>query len=301
MKTLFTIALAFIFGLSGSNLLAQEASREKIEREVKEKLREALENLNEAVELEQLTAEEAAVQKEIIAKDFARQLEIRIDSINDRANEIEHQHHKKTKIYEREWFKRSDLLIAVGFNNAISENTSLDNSPYKFGGSRFFELGWVYKRKLSKTPNALSLKYGFSFQFNGLKPSDNLYFVQDSDQTYLDVFPLDLRKSKLTITNLVAPVHLEIGSSTSRFKLGLGGYGGFNIGTRQKLKYTRDGERVKDKIKKSYNASNLVYGLSAYCAFGDTAVYVKYDLNPLFKNQAVEQRNVSLGLRFDMY
>ena len=56
MKTLFTIALAIIFGLSGSNLLAQEASREKIEREVKEKLREALENLNEAVELEQLTA-----------------------------------------------------------------------------------------------------------------------------------------------------------------------------------------------------------------------------------------------------
>lgn len=300
MKTLFTITLTVIFGLSSSTLLAQETSQQKIEREVKEKLRESLENLNEAVELKQLSAEEAAARKEAIAMDFARQLEILLDSVNDEANVTEHQSHNKTKFYSKNWFHYSDLLIAVGFNNAISENASLDNSPYKFGGSRFFEIGWVHKRRLTQSSNALSLKYGVSFQFNGLKPADNMYFVQDGDQTYLDVFPLDLKKSKLTITNLVAPIHLEIGSSTSRFKFGMGGYGGFNIGTRQKLKYTRDGDRVKDKIKNSYNASNLVYGLSAYCAFGDAAVYVKYDLNPLFKNQAVEQRNVSLGLRFDM-
>ncbi len=80
----------------------------------------------------------------------------------------------------------------------------------------------------------------------------------------------------------------------------MGGYAGFNIGTRQKLKYEVEGDRVKDKIKRSYNASDLVYGLSSYIAFDDIALYVKYDLSPIFKDQAIDQNNISLGLRFDM-
>ncbi len=300
MKTFITISLTIIFALVSTNLVAQDTVEQQIEKEVKEKLRAQLERLNEEIELELITAQEAAAQREALALERARELELRIDSLNKTVMENEFEHPKKTKFYQKRWFRSSDILIAVGFNNAITDHDSFNNSPYKFGGSRFFELGWVYKTKLSKQPNVLSLKYGISFQFNGLKPTDNLYFVQEGDQTFLEEFPLDLKKSKLTITNLVAPVHLEIGSATGRFKLGIGGYGGFNIDTRQKLKYTRDGNRIKDKIKKSYNASNLVYGLSTYCAFGDTALYLKYDLSPLFKNQTTEQRNISLGLRFDM-
>ncbi|HCW64072.1 MAG TPA: hypothetical protein DG752_05345, partial [Leeuwenhoekiella sp.] len=56
----------------------------------------------------------------------------------------------------------------------------------------------------------------------------------------------------------------------------------------------------KDKFKQNYNTNNFIYGLSGYIAFGDTALYVKYDLNPIFKNNPVEQRNFSVGLRFDM-
>jgi hypothetical protein len=82
--------------------------------------------------------------------------------------------------------------------------------------------------------------------------------------------------------------------------VGLGGYGGFNLGTRQKLKYERDGDRVKDKLKRDYNTSNLIYGLSAYAGFGGTTLYMKYDLNPIFKDALVEQNNISLGLRFDL-
>ena len=89
-------------------------------------------------------------------------------------------------------------------------------------------------------------------------------------------------------------------STQNQFKFGIGGYGGFNIGTRQKLKYSIDGDRKKEKQKGGFNTSNLVYGLSAYMAFDDMAVYVKYDLSPIFQDQIVEQRNISLGVRFDM-
>ena len=207
----------------------------------------------------------------------------------------------------------SEMVIAVGFNNAIVDGEKLDNSPYEFGGSRFFELGWAWKTRVFKESNLMRIKYGISFQMNGLKPNDNQYFVENGGQTALEVFSSDLKKSKLSITNLVVPIHFEFGASKKvendnyfrystrkQFKFGIGGYAGFNIGTRQKLKYSLDGDRVKDKLKRDYNTSNLVYGLSSYVAFGTTALYVKYDLSPIFKNQIIDQNNISVGIRFDM-
>lgn len=207
----------------------------------------------------------------------------------------------------------SDFVLAFGFNNAIIDGESLNDSPYKFGGSRFFEMGWAWKTRVFDNSNFLRLKYGVSLQINGLKPTDNQYFVQNNNETSLEEYPINLKKSKLSISNLVFPVHLEFGpskkinkdtyfrySTSNQFKIGLGGYAGFNAGTRQKLKYELDGERVKDKQKRGFNTTNLVYGLSGYLAFDDTALYVKYDLSPIFNNQAVDQRNISIGIRFDM-
>jgi len=217
----------------------------------------------------------------------------------------------KHKKYDRR--TTSDMVIAFGLNNAIVEGGKLDDSPYKFAGSRFFEIGWAWKTRVFKNSNFLRFKYGYSFQINGLKPTDNNYFVAQGNQTILEDFQYDLSKSKLTITNLVIPVHFEFGpskkierdtyfrySTHKQFKIGIGGYAGFNIWTRQKLKYKVEGNRIKDKIKRDYNTSNLVYGLSGYVAIGDTALYIKYDLSPIFKDQVVEQNNISLGIRLDM-
>ena len=117
----------------------------------------------------------------------------------------------------------------------------------------------------------------------------------------------------MPILLLVFPVHFEFGpskriegdnyfrySTNDKFKIGLGGYAGFNLQTLQKLKYKEDGRKVKDKIKNGYNTTDFVYGLSGYIAFDEIALYVKYDLSPIFKNQIAEQNNISVGLRFDM-
>ena len=60
------------------------------------------------------------------------------------------------------------------------------------------------------------------------------------------------------------------------------------------------GANVKQKLKADYNTNTIVYGLSGYIGWRDTALYVKYDLNPIFKDNATDLHNVSLGLRFDM-
>jgi hypothetical protein len=53
------------------------------------------------------------------------------------------------------------------------------------------------------------------------------------------------------------------------------------------------------KEKGDFNVNDFIYGVSAYLGFSETSLYVKYDLNPMFADNAVKQNNVSLGVRFD--
>ncbi|HEA23013.1 MAG TPA: hypothetical protein ENH87_19135 [Pricia antarctica] len=218
---------------------------------------------------------------------------------------------QKKVAYDRRTY--GDPNIAFGLNNAIIDGQSINDSPYKIGGSRFFEVGWAWNTRVFKNTNILRLHYGVSLQFNGLKPEGNRYFVMNDGQAVLQEFTFDLDKSKLRMDNLVFPIHFEFGPSklkenednfrysiSNQFRFGIGGYGGLNLGTRQKLKYKIDGDKVKDKLKRDYNTSNLIYGLSAYAGFDSVLLYVKYDLNPIFQDASVEQHNVSLGLRFDL-
>jgi len=218
---------------------------------------------------------------------------------------------KKPKKFDKRTY--SNFLMAFGFNNAIIKGQSFNNSPYRVGKSKFFEIGWVWSTRVLNNSNAVRFRYGFSFTFNGLNPTDNMYFVQDGNLTYLDEFYTDLTKSKLRMDNLVVPLHFEFGpskkverqnyirySSKKKFKYGIGGYFGFNLGTRQKLKYYENGAKRKDKIKKSYNTSNLIYGLSSYIGYSVFSVYTKYDLNNIFNPPNRKENNISLGIRFDL-
>ena len=318
-------------------------TKEQIKTQERDFLKAEVEAINVRVDKGELTSREAEVLKKETAKKRALNIENRIAIINNKIALLERNDegyeasdgedlskigfslggdegsfagiriNGKNKPKKYDLRTSSDFVLAFGFNNAIIEGEKFDDSPYKIGGSRFFEIGWAWKTRVFKESNFMRIKYGYSFQINGLKPTDNQYFVQQGDQTVLEEFPEDLKKSKLSITNLVIPVHFEFGpskkiekdtyfrySTHNQFKIGLGGYAGVNIGTRQKLKYELDGERIKDKQKRGFNTTNLVYGLSGYLAFGDTALYVKYDLSPIFKDQLVDQNNISIGIRFDM-
>ncbi len=322
-----------------------KAQKERIVQQEKEALKLEVKDINQRMKRGALTEEEANTLKAEVAKKRALNIENRVAIIDNQillierngenvltlkeTDSIDNEHitfgihidgKRAFSFKERRWkeikFDRrtyTDFVLAVGLNNAIIEGQSLDDSPYKVAGSRFLELGIQWRTRVFRNTNWLRLHYGFSFQFNGLKPDGNRIFVQDGDQTTLEEFEFELDKSKLRMDNLVFPVHFEFGPSRFRkteksirysiqnqVRFGIGGYGGFNLGTRQKLKYSRDGEQVKDKFKRDYNTSDLIYGLSAYAGFDGMLLYAKYDLNPIFKDAAVEQRNISLGLRFDL-
>jgi hypothetical protein len=307
----------------------EKEKAEIIEKE-KAKLKYQIERINGELERGEITKEEAENQKKEYAEKHAKNIENKIAilenemelrdrnadtsgnyiAIGGKGKALDININKKSKYDNR---TTSDLVIAVGFNNALEEGQSLNDSDFKLAGSRFFELGWAWKTRVFKETNWLRLRYGVSFQFNGLKPTENRIFVEDGDETYLQEFALDLDKSKFRMDNLVVPVHFEIGPSTKTetedrlhfstykmLKIGFGGYAGFNIGERQKLKYKEDGDKVKEKLKNNYNTNDLVYGVSAYLGWGGATLYGKYDLNPIFQDPNRELHNFSLGLRFDV-
>lgn len=318
------------------NIERLEKLKETIVNEEKQYLKEEIEKINERIKQGEITHEEADKLKQEVAKIHALNIENRIAIVDNKIALYKRNHYKLSDEEKQNLFgvnisnksfnvktekkplkydirTSNDFLFAIGINNTVIEGQNIDDSPYKFGSSRFVELGWNWKTRIFKTSPFWRVKYGFAFQWNGLNPKDNQYFEKNAAITELQTFFSDLKKSKFRVTNLVFPLHLELGPlkkfdredilrhiNNGKFKIGLGGYAGFNIDARQKLKYELEGENIKNKQKQNFNTTNLVYGLSSYIGFGDTALYVKYDLSPIFKNQLIDQNNISIGLRFDI-
>jgi len=324
-----------------SKIESLKKAKETIKTEERELLKVEVEAINKRLDNNEITQAEAESLKKEAAKKHARiaiidnkiallernedndntyvndggeNVYIRIgsgDNTSDNFVFLGEKRFDKPRKYDRR--TTSDLVFAIGFNNALIDGEKLDDSPYELAGSGFVELGLAWKTRLFKNSNAVRLKYGFSFTWNKLDIKDNKYFVNTNNIITLEDFPYNLKKAKFRTTNLVFPLHFEFGpskkterdtyfrySTRKQFKIGLGGYAGFNIGTLQKLKYKIDGKDVKDKLKGGYNTTDLVYGLSGYIAFGNIGIYAKYDLSPIFKDQTIEQNNISVGLRFDM-
>ncbi|WP_159021732.1 hypothetical protein [Formosa sp. L2A11] len=323
-----------------------KTEKEAVRSEEKELLRQEVESINEKVDAGYITSAEGEILKQEIAKKRALNIENRVAIIDNKIDLMERntesytfgderqivirigkdydsdvsgdqtsifigKESKRTPIFDKR--TTSDLVFAIGFNNAIIEGESLNDSPYKLGGSGFVELGWAWKTRVFENSNALRLKYGFSLQWNKLDIKNNMYFKEDGNQVVFEEFPYNVRKSKFRTTNLVFPVHFEFGpskkiehddyfrySTHKKFKFGIGGYGGFNISSLQKVKYKEDGSNQKKKYKDYDAVNSFVYGVSSYVSLGSVGLYVKYDLSPIFKNQAFDQNNISVGLRFDM-
>ncbi|MBS3993537.1 MAG: hypothetical protein KGZ87_07460 [Bacteroidetes bacterium] len=287
------------------NGLLTEYQAEEKKLKLAEKRAQTIENKISGLQKELNTLVQQKVDESVNNDDNSGRYSFHFPSmkVKDKVKEKEHKPSRTT----------SQFVFAFGLNNLMTDNT-VDHSDFRYWGSHFYEFGVTYNKNLFKNDNLLHLKYGLSLMYNNLRPENDQYFVDNGNQTTLVTHMLDLKESRFKNVHLVAPVHLEFDFSGNnrksehhRFKthesvrIGLGGYLGTNLKTKQILKY-RDvaDNKVVEKTKGNYNVNNFIYGLSAYVGYEETSLYVKYDLNPLFKNNAVDQNNISLGIRFDL-
>lgn len=321
-------------------------SIKKIILEEKMNLKVEVEEVNRQYELALITLEEAEKQKKEIAEKHALNIETRIgfedtkmqEHLQNYANkqiatisvdsvyvDVGYKGNTKKVAFtpesleqSKQWTERMNnmtfqqFVVAFGFNNVIDNNiSSLEDSDYYFLKSNFFELGYTFKKRLSKGYTPLHFKYGASFLFNNLVATDNRYQVKSGDQTELVIHPKSLKKSRLKYVQLIFPMHLEFDFSKPRkiddvdyytrsesFRFGIGGYGGFRVFSRQTLKYEEDDLKIKEKTTDHYNLNNFTYGLSSYVGYKSLSLYGKYDLSTLFKNSTTSA--VSLGIRIEI-
>lgn len=219
---------------------------------------------------------------------------------------------KDTTNYRRgEARTTSQFVFATGLNNLVTDG-EVANSDYRYWGSHFYEWGVTWNTRIAKNNNLLHFKYGLSVMYNNLRPTDNRHFVDNGTTTDLEVNPVHMKDSRFRNVNIVLPLHLEFDFSGKKerdgktyfkthesFRFGIGGFAGLNFKSKQIIKYDIDGYDSRNVRKGNFNVNDFVYGVSTYIGYESTSLYLKYDLSPLFKDNAIKQNNISLGVRFD--
>lgn len=307
---------------------------EKITQNEKELLKMEVEEVNNKLENGEITEEEAEAQKKAYAEKRAKNIEELVSAeeeklaqlVKDKVDgKIEQRRstfeisYNNTKQYadslkerENNIYRRttSHLVFAFGVNRVVVDG-EIDDTNYKWR-SDFYEWGITWNTRILKNNNLLHAKYGLSLQYNNLRPNHNKKFVTDNGQTYLQDSGLDLKVSRFRYVNLVVPVYLEFDFTPKRdtndkvyfpkhqsFRIGVGGYAGVNVKEKQILKYNEDGHKIRTKEKGDFNVNDFAYGVAAYIGYGDVSLYAKYDLQPIFNNNPVDQNTLSMGIRFD--
>ena len=350
MRNLIIYLAVFLCSIANS-LYAQESFEvrakaiasniENITKEEKKALKIQVEKVNVELDKNSITKEQADEKKMQFATTSVNNIENRIAVEQEKLNSLvkekvegyvgnvdttrvfgrvlsisilEKEKKKKYKNESSEKRTTSQIVLATGFNNLVT-NGMIANSDYGYLRSQFLEWGYTHNSRLLQNNNLLHLKYGVSFVYNTLTPTNNRSFEVAGNQTNLVTSPFSLRKNESHFKNVFVaiPLHFELDFSKSKtinskkifkshegFRLGIGGFVGYNINAKQFSSYNLDNHRVRTIQKGGWNTSDWNYGLSSYIGFGQISLYAKYDLNPMFKNNPAKQNNISLGVRFDM-
>lgn len=215
---------------------------------------------------------------------------------------------------------RNMINFDLGTNNYLNGDGKFadqDNEDYAVRpwGSWYFAINSTYQTSISKR---LYLEWGpgiswynFKFQNNRTRITeigDQTIFLEDPDME------VDYKKSKLTASflNFTAVPMIAFGNPKRRnrsfsnwdeisfgqpdagFRIGIGGYAGYRLGSHSKVKY-KGGK--KDKDRDNFNLNNLRYGVRLQMGFRGTDLFFNYDLNELFAEDKGPQLNAfSFGI-----
>lgn len=239
-------------------LSSQESSKKQLKKlhehksiitqKEKELLKIEVADINERLEKNEITDEEARKLKEGVAKKRALNIQ---NKINILENQIEVYERNKTdsiafddkysihydwrEVYT--WLKNktaksindgttsprkikydrrtySSFVLADGLNYVSTNGSLKDFKSSSFSSAIFFELGWQWRTRVFKKSNFLRFNYGLSLQINPIGLRDNMSYVLNEGKAILKEFEFSLvRPAIFKRTNLVVPIYFEFGPS----------------------------------------------------------------------------------------
>ncbi|MEQ8926153.1 MAG: hypothetical protein RLO81_10095 [Fulvivirga sp.] len=196
----------------------------------------------------------------------------------------------------------------IGTNNYLTDGKFPEESDAQYAvrpwGSWYVGINSIYQTTVS---DRFYIEWGPGISWYNFKFQDDrtritevdgvTTFIQDPD------FTRDYKKSKLTASfiNFTAVPMLQFGQKRERrtsnfsswsdwnkinigrsyggFRMGVGGYAGFRLGSHSKVKL-EGGD--KDKERDNFNLNNFRYGVRVQMGFRGTDLFFNYDMNELF-------------------
>lgn len=203
-------------------------------------------------------------------------------------------------------------FIAFGVGN-VATDKMFANSEFGYMRSNYVEWGLALRTPFSKTDNRWGVRYGLSFKYNGLATTGNKEFTLNGNQTFTSVSDKNLRKGYAYLRNTYISIPFSLDFTTANktynaanrkfvknagYNFGIGGYIGYNINSKQHLRYNdENGYKIYEQQKGDWNVNDFQYGLMAYIGQDKFKIVAKYDLSPVFSDNTVDQNYWSLGLQ----
>ena len=182
---------------------------------------------------------------------------------------------------------------------------------FSYGNNNYFSIGFLNKYAFSNNQK-WRFNYGLIYQSHGAELNGSRIFTPNTDDTEIAPIGFDVSKAKFRQDQLVVPLQLEFGGATKKeyddgrvrynqwdhWKAGIGGFVGFNLSSRLKLKYEENGRDIKNTNVDAFENEVLLYGVDAYIGHDSFTVFGRMNLNNVFKSGSVDAQYVSFGIRF---
>ncbi|OUJ74873.1 outer membrane beta-barrel protein [Hymenobacter crusticola] len=201
----------------------------------------------------------------------------------------------------------SNFTMDLGLNTLVNRGATAPNT-YDYAlrplGSRYISFQWRHSWRLGAVGSPLYLVSGPEIAFNNYMFDNNARLFANDSMSYINrESTLNLQKSKLATTTLNLPLMAQLYFRDKKghesFRLSAGGFVGYRLSSHTKLKYDRDGSTKKDKDRGSYNLEDFQYGLQGIIGVRGLDLFVKYNLNDLFKeNRGPQAQTLSFGITF---
>lgn len=205
--------------------------------------------------------------------------------------------------------------VDFGTNNFLTDGQFPKNNELytmRPWGSWYVGLTSLQRTRVGKN---FFFEWGLGVSWFNFKFQDDNVIVQQTDDNVefvSDLRDVDHIKSKLSATFINAsfvPL-LDFGNHSrktrmwdgygSEFRMGLGPFVGYRIGSKSKLVYEdEDGDRKREKTRDNFYLNNLRYGARLQVGFRSTDFFLNYDFNELFAQGKGPKLNaVSFGVIF---
>lgn len=186
----------------------------------------------------------------------------------------------------------------LGTNNYVSDGKFPDSENATYAvrpwGSWYVGVNSIQRTRVARN---FFVEWGLGLSWYNFKfQKDNVLIEKDDiGVTFVEDNTADMafKKSKLTVSyiNLSLVPMLDFSNSSTKarmwdssssFRIGLGPYVGYRIGSYSKIKYKEAGDTEKEKNHDSFYLENIRYGMRLQIGFRSTDLFFNYDMNDLF-------------------